>query len=309
MALGSVLILLIFLIFGVCLTAVSWMIYDNINSRNTCKKQLKQCNQGVLIIGMILVLVPSVMLWCGCWPDDDDDLNSSMLVSFFAALGFILLILGMVISRNYDGCGKKVKSLARWIWGIGLFLFLANLILLTSMNWKEIQEKFKQPELTDAQRAQKAQRKQYEQVARSQKQEEKKKRRAAKLGVVPVNNVAQYSGETAKDSFGGPPVIPIPPPLPPKQPVYGGPVRSGQLKDPGQNSTRPAARPLPGLPQNSNRYTATGPAVRNSNIVSSQQQMPNQFGQTRPIAERAADLQKKLGFNEMRPFPKAPVAA
>ena len=149
----SAVLLFMLMGFGFWITIASWFIYDNINKLNTCRPELKKCNQGVFMIGLILIIAPMVMMYCGCLADDDD-INTSIIIFMFGILGLVLLILGSIIAKNKDGCGK-VSSSASMIWGLGLGVFIISMVILIANNFDKIKGKLRQPELTEAERKRK----------------------------------------------------------------------------------------------------------------------------------------------------------
>ena len=151
---GSIMLLVMLVSIGLLLTGASWTIYNNINKLNTCKPDLKRCNQGVFMIGIILLTVPLSMGYCGCLPDNDE-ISTSIVISLFAALGLVLLVLGSIIRKNKVGCGK-ITELSNFILVLGLCLFAINVIILITNNYDYIKAKFSETKLTDAQKQAKA---------------------------------------------------------------------------------------------------------------------------------------------------------
>lgn len=176
---GSIMLLVMLTSIGLLLTGASWTIYNNINKLNTCKPDLKKCNQGVFLIGIILLTVPLSMGYCGCLPDNDE-ISTSIVISLFAALGLVLLVLGSIIRKNKYGCGK-ITELANFILVLGICLFVINVIILITNNYDSIKARFGETKLTDAQRQ-----------ARAKAVEDRKKTREAK------DNASKLAKETEK---------------------------------------------------------------------------------------------------------------
>ena len=115
---------------GFVLLYSSWSISNIINNSTTCSSKLKQTNQIVLVIGLISVIVPLILTICGCKSlfGKDDLVNSQIIHGFIIIIGFILLILGSIISSASINC-DNAKNHSVPIWLSGVLLIVGVLVL------------------------------------------------------------------------------------------------------------------------------------------------------------------------------------
>ena len=118
---------IVMLVIGIVLVLTSFQVSSNYDSTGCTKKNVRNANQWIAMIGAILVVLPIFYLYIRkIDPSIDNNIGSICSYAIFSGLlGITLVILGAIMSSSSakNPC-KPIRTQATTIWVLGLILFL-----------------------------------------------------------------------------------------------------------------------------------------------------------------------------------------
>lgn len=128
------------IIIGIITLSVSFNIDQSItnNQKDCTSKELRNANIGVMITSTIIICFSVSYIGCVTRCDCKQLKNISkyatgnpILFSIsLIILGLVLIIFGTIISTNSKEC-SDVKSNSKYIWGMGTFVLLLGIVMIT----------------------------------------------------------------------------------------------------------------------------------------------------------------------------------